>query len=390
MALIQDRPVLGGNASSEVCVNVHGQLGFKPYENVGNVVRELQPADERHWHKGPFETGMPMDQVRENLVRAEKNITLFLSHRVNGVTLAGRRITGVVAQDIRTGQTVLFKGKYFADCTGDASVGFLANADYAITEKGHMGRTNGWFIHDKGEPTEFPRCPWALDLSERPAPEPPTKIDGWYWESGYKHDPFEKGEYIRDWNFRAAYGAWDKFKNVEKRYPTHEIKFMAFISGKRESRRLMGDVLLNRHDLLQSIEYEDGCVPLSWSMDVHFPEPKYLEGFEGDAFIAQCYQPKFPTPYWMPYRCLYSRDVPNLFMAGRNISATRPALGSARLQRTTGMMGEIVGMAASICKEHNVDPRGVYQNHLAELKALMKEGTGKKPDVYTGPEGQVH
>ena len=92
----------------------------------------------------------------------------------------------------------------------------------------------------------------------------------------------------------------------------------------------------------------------------------------------------------MPYRCLYSRDVPNLFMAGRNISATRPALGATRLQRTTGMMGEIVGMAASICKEQGVDPRGVYQNHLDDLKALMTEGTGKKPEKYEGPEGDVH
>ena len=390
VALIQDRPVLGGNASSEICVNVHGQIGFKPYENIGNVVRELQPADERYWHNGPFETGMPLDQQRENLVRAEKNISLFLSHRMNGVTMAGKRITGVVAQNIRTGQTMLFKGRLFADCTGDGSVGHLANADYAITKKGHMGRSNLWFIHDTGEPTEFPRCPWALDLTEKPVPDPPEKIDGWYWESGFKHDPFEKGEYIRDWNFRAVYGAWDKAKNVEKRYPTHEIKWFAYISGKRESRRLLGDVMLNRHDLDNSVEYEDGCVPLSWSMDVHHPEPKYLSGFEGDAFIAACYQPKFPTPYWMPYRCLYSRDVPNLFMAGRDISATRPVLGSARLQRTTGMMGEIVGMAASICINNEIDPRGVYQNHLADLKALMKEGIGRKPEKYVGPEGQVH
>ncbi len=390
VALIQDRPVLGGNASSEVCVNIHGQLGFQPFPNIGNVVRELQPAEEKHWHKGPFETGIPMDQQRENLVRTEKNISLFLSHRANGVAMDGRRITGVVAQGIRTGQLVLFKGTLFADCTGDGSIGHLANADYAITQKGHMGRSNLWFVHDAGAPTEFPRCPWALDLSEKPVPDPPEKIDGWYWESGYKHDPFEKGEYIRDWNFRAVYGTWDKVKNVEKRYPTHAIKWLSFISGKRESRRLLGDVVLNRHDLLNSIEYEDGCVPLSWSMDVHHPDPEYLSGFEGDAFIAQCYQPKFPTPYWMPYRCLYSRDVPNLFMAGRNISATRPALGSARLQRTTGMMGEVVGMAASICRKENAGPRGVYENHLDKLKALMKEGIGKKSETYEGPQGEVH
>ena len=391
VALIQDRPVLGGNASSEVCVNVHGQAGFKPYENIGNVVRELSPEEEKHWHKGPLnETGIPLDTMRENLVRAEPNISLFLNHRANDVVLDGKRIVSVVAQNIRSGQSYSFQGKWFADCTGDGSVGFLSGADYAITTNGHMGRSNLWFVADTGAPTDFPRVPWALDLTDYPVPDPSEKISGWYWESGYDHDPFAKGEYIRDWNLRAAYGTWDKVKNIEKRYPTHAIKWMAYISGKRESRRLMGDYILNRTDLALSVEYGDGCVPLSWSMDTHHPDPEYVKGFEGDAFIAQCYQPKFPTPYWMPYRCLYSRDVPNLFMAGRNVSATRPALGSLRLQRTTGMMGEVVGMAASICKENGVDPRGVYQHHLADLKALMTEGTGKKPEQYDGPVGDIH
>lgn len=117
-------------------------------------------------------------------------------------------------------------------------------------------------------------------------------------------------------------------------------------------------------------------------MDVHRPDPKYIAEFEGDAFIAKAdvygmKESKYKGPYWMPYRCLYSRDVPNLFMAGRNISATQDALGAARVQRTTGMMGEIVGMAASICKKHNIDPRGVYLDHLDELKELMKEGVGE-------------
>ena len=390
VALIQDRPVLGGNASSEICVNVHGKLGYKPYQNIGNVVRELSPENEKHWHKGPFETGLPLDEMRETLVRSVPNLSLFLNHRANDVVMNGKRIVSVVAQNIRSGQSYSFQGKWFADCTGDGSVGFLSGADYAITTNGHMGRSNLWFVSDTGVATEFPNLPWALDLTEHRVPDPSQKISGWYWESGYEHDPFAKGEYIRDWNFRAAYGTWDKVKNVEKRYATHAIKWMAYISGKRESRRLMGDYILNRTDLALSVKYDDGCVPLSWSMDTHHPDSRYVKGFEGDAFIAQCHQPKFPTPYWMPFRCLYSRDVPNLFMAGRNVSATRPALGSVRLQRTTGMMGEIVGMAASLCKEHNVDPRGVYKKHMPDLKALMVEGTGKKPEKYEGPVGDSH
>jgi len=390
VAFIQDRPVLGGNASSEVCVNVNGKIGFKPYENIGNLVREMQPDDEEYWHKGPFETGLPMDEQRLNLVNSVKNISLFHSFRVNKAVMEGRRIAGVIAQNIKTGESMIFKGKFFADCTGDGAVGHLADADYAIMSKGHMGRSNLWFIEDTGEPTDFPQCPWALNLSEKPVRDPSYKIDGWFWESGFKHDPIEKGEYIRDWNFRAAYGTWDKIKNVEKRFETHAIKWIAFVSGMRESRRLMGDYVLNKTDLENSISYEDGCVPLSWSMDVHHPDPKYIKGFEGDGFIAECYQPTFSAPYWLPYRCLYSRDVPNLFMAGRNISTTRKANGSARVQRTTGMMGEIIGMAVSLCKKHGTNPRGVYENHLDELKSLMKEGIGKKLEKYEGPEGEAY
>jgi hypothetical protein len=183
-----------------------------------------------------------------------------------------------------------------------------------------------------------------------------------------------------------VYGSWDAHKNDKKKYKTHEIKWLAFVSGKRESRRLLGDVILNGDDILSGEKFADGCVPLSWRLDVHRPDPEYIAEFEGDAFIAKAdlygmKESRYKGPYWMPYRCLYSRDVPNLFMAGRNISTTQDALGAARVQRTTGMMGEIVGMAAAICKKHNIDPRGVYKKHLDELKTLMEEGTGEKPPV---------
>jgi len=379
VALIQDRPVLGGNASSEICVNIHGQLGFEPYPNVGNIVREIQPEEERHWHKGPFETGLPEDIKRLNLIQAEENIDLFLNHRANGVEMDGLKISAVLADNTKTGETVRFNARLFADCTGDGCVGALAKADFAMTVYGHTGRTNLWFIHDLGTPTLFPHCPWALNLYGFEIPDPPTKVDGWYWESGFDHDPIDMGEYIRDWNLRAVYGAWDAVKNGKKEYGTHEIKWLAFISGKRESRRLLGDVILNEDDILGGREFEDGCVPLSWRLDMHQPDKDYLAEFERDAFIADAHlvgpveKTLYEAPYWMPYRCLYSRDVPNLFMAGRNISTTQGALGAARVQRTTGMMGEIVGKAASICIENNVYPRAVYEIHLDELKTLMKK-----------------
>jgi len=380
-ALIQDRPVLGGNNSSEVRVWLGGDMNFEPYPHIGDVVRELEPAKRAHY--GPENIAeLYEDQKRIALVRSEKNISLFLQYRVNEVARQGDTITAVIAQHIVSGRKLRFIGKYFADCTGDGCIGYLAGANYDITLKGHLGRSNLWNVIDTKKPAPFPRCPWALDLSNKPFPGRASqggikKLGGWYWESGFDHDPIEKSEYIRDWNLRAMYGAWDCLKNVDKIYPNHKLTWAAYIAGKRESRRLLGDIILQKQDLLTNKKYPDGLVPATWKIDLHLPDKRYEKGFEGDAFISQAHYTSYQKPYWVPYRCLYSRNVPNLFMAGRDISVTHEALGAVRVMRTCGMMGEVVGMAASLCKKHNTDPRGVYQYHLAELKELAERGVGK-------------
>ena len=143
-------------------------------------------------------------------------------------------------------------------------------------------------------------------------------------------------EYIRDWNFRAMYGAWDALKNVDRVLPNHKLNWAAYIAGKRESRRLLGDVVLTKEDLVQrqavsrrlrAHRLEDRPAPARQAL---------REGFEGDAFIAARQFGSYQLPYWIPYRCLYSRNVPNLFMAGRDISVTHEALGAVRVMRTGG------------------------------------------------------
>ncbi|MFW6161809.1 MAG: FAD-dependent oxidoreductase, partial [Planctomycetota bacterium] len=377
VALIQDRPVLGGNNSSEVRVWLGGARNKRPYPHVGDIVRELE--QERRAHYGPSNTAdLYEDERKLALVRDEENITLFLLHRGNAVEHEGGRITAVIAQHVKTGVRRRVAGRWFADCTGDGCIGFLAGADYEMTEEGHMGRCNLWNVIETDQPQPFARCPWALDLTDKPFPgrgddRRGTKaLGGWYWESGFDHNPFEKSEYIRDWNFRAAYGAWDALKNVDKVYPNHKLNWMAYIAGKRESRRLMGDVVLSQKDLVSGKEYPDGCVPTGWHIDLHLPHPRYVEGFEGDAFISRVVgAPRYRKPYWVPYRCLYSRNVPNLFMAGRDISVTHQALGATRVMRTCGCMGEVVGRAAYVCKTNGCDPRGVYARHLDQFKALL-------------------
>ena len=149
---------------------------------------------------------------------------------------------------------------------------------------------------------------------------------------------------------------------------------MAYIAGSRESRRLLGDVALTFEDIQNDKKYEDGCVPTSWSLDLHLPFEPYYKGFEGDGFISYDHHEKYEVPYWVPYRCLYSKNIKNLFMAGRDISVTHEALGVVRVMRTGGMMGEVVGMAATICIQEDCNPRDVYEKYLDILKSYMFEG----------------
>lgn len=382
VALVQDRPVLGGNNSSEVRVWLQGARNLAPWPRVGDVVAELEQR--RAAHYGPENTAdLYEDDKKLELVRAEKNIRLMLDCRVNAAEVHAGRIQAAIAQDTYSGRRYRLGARWFADCTGDGALGFLAGAEYDLTLPGHMGRCNLWNVIDTGQPAPFPRCPWALDLSDKPFPgrnqalQGILSLGGWYWESGFDHDPIAKGEAIRDWNFRAMYGAWDALKNVDGAYPHHRLNWAAHISGKRESRRLLGDVVLTKEDLLEGRKFPDGCVPTGWPIDLHLPDPRYVQGFEGDGFIAKAYYTQYPRPYWIPYRCLYSRNVANLFMAGRDISVTHEALGATRVMRTGGCMGEIVGMAASLCKQFDLDPRGVYAERLEELQALMAAGVGR-------------
>ncbi len=173
---------------------------------------------------------------------------------------------------------------------------------------------------------------------------------------------------------RAVYGNWSYLKNHQhEKYDQWELDWVAYIAGKRESRRLMGDVVLQQQDLQERTEFPDACVTTTWGIDLHYADSLNARYYPGDEFYSWYRHPAI-EPYEIPYRCLYSRNIENLFMAGRCISVTHVALGTIRVMRTGGMMGEVVGMAASICKEHEVNPRDVYEKHLDELLKLFESG----------------
>jgi len=404
VALIQDRPVLGGNASSEVRVWPEGHVNQEPWPRIGDVVMELVP-ERRADSKNAQGAHVFDDDRKLSVVRGEANITLYLGQRANEAQVDGSRLLSVVAQNTRSALRTRVRGHLFLDSTGDGAVGFLAGADHEITGTGHMGASNLWNIaclcededplsselEEACELATFPRVPWAVDLEDKPfpgrdwgkvTPQPGSgliSLGNWYWENGFDRDPIADMERIRDQNFRAMYGAWDAIKNVEGRYPAHKLNWVAYIAGKRESRRLLGDVILTAEDLRDGTVFEDGAFPCTWGIDTHFPDPRYDEDHGDDAFIADYTHGEgyeYQGPYWVPYRCLYSRNVDNLFMAGRDISVTHEALGAVRVMKTTGAMGEIVGLAASLCRRFDCGPRQVYTEHLEELQRLMARGAG--------------
>lgn len=385
VALIQDRPVFGGNSSSEVRVWAGGAIKVEPYENLGNVVSQIIPTPSASQGNAKNPASVYEDSKKMEILQNEKNITIFTNERVNELEMSGKQIKSVTAENITTAKRITLTAKYFVDCTGDATVGFLAGADFEISMDEHMGFSNLWNVEDIGLPVEFPRCPWALDLSDKAFPGRHGQdgaygasgiyaLGEWFWESGFSKNPFTEAENIRDWNFRAMYGAWDCLKNVDSMYPNYKLSWASYIAGKRESRRLLGDLLLTKEDLQNKVQYPDGFIATGWKMDVHIPHEKYNKGFEDNAFISHDVQTDYPKPYLIPYRTLYSRNIENLFMAGRNISVSHNVLGTVRVMKTCGLMGEVVGMAAFLCKKYNASPRDIYQNHLEELKALITKG----------------
>lgn len=388
VALVQDRPVLGGNNSSEVRVHLGGRINLEPYPNLGNLVNEIGPSKEGNAR--PYENYE--DDKKMAAVRNEKNISLFLNCHANKVNMNGERIESVQATNTETGQKLLFSAPLFADCTGDATIGVLAGANYMtgrenskefgestapeVADDLTMGSSVQWFAEDKPKVLSFPDIKWGLEWDEDKA-EHLIRGD-WNWETGMGIDQVNEFERIRDYGLLVVYSNWSFLKNqsIDKgKFEKRQLKWVAFIAGKRESKRLVGDYVLRESDLVDHKVYADGTAPTSWTIDLHYPDPVNSKKFPGKEFKSiAVHKPIIPYP--IPFRCLYSVNVPNLLMAGRNISVSHVALGTVRVMRTTGMMGEVIGMAASVCKQHNTGPRGVYTNHLEDLKQLMQKGTG--------------
>lgn len=399
VALVNDRPVLGGNNSAEIRVHLGGNIGVGMYPELGKMLREFG-----HSRKGNAQPAEYYeDQKKQAWIDAEKNITLYASCRAVAVTMdrtgGANKIAAVTVRHIETGAEFELSAPLFSDCTGDGTIGFLAGAHWKMGRESRdefgedmapevaddmtMGASVQWYSSVAAGPMKFPEFSYGVAFDEKTSEK--VTMGEWKWENGMNRDQIQEAEMVRDYGLMVVYSNWSFLKNhysKKAEYANRYLDWVAYVAGKRESRRLLGDYILHQDDIDKHVAHEDASFVTTWSIDLHFPDPANSENFPGNEFKAAT-KHVFIYPYNVPYRCLYSRNVDNLFMAGRNISVTHVALGTVRVMRTTAMMGEVVGMAASICHRHGVNPRGVYQSHLPELKAMMTKGAaveGPLPD----------
>lgn len=389
VAIINDRPVLGGNNSAEIRVHLGGRIELDPYPNLGNLIKEFG-----HKACSNAASAEAYADERKLEILEKEGVDVYMPYHACSVQMEGDRIASVQAREICSGKLLDFKAPLFADCTGDGTVGFLAGADYVEGREArsvynesmapeqadnlHLGASLLWNSRELDHKTVFPEFEYGLTFNDTTVNR--VFKSEWYWETGLREDMIREVEKIRDFGLLAIYSNWSYLKNHAKgaeKFENRELDWVAYITGKRESRRLLGDHILTENDILEAVPYEDGTCSTSWSIDLHYYQEQNSKDFPGMEFRTTAVH-KYFDPYPIPYRCLYSRNVDNLFMAGRDISCSHVAMGSVRVIRTCGMMGEVVGMAASICKSHNGSPRSVYTDYLPELKSLMREGIGQK------------
>ena len=369
--LVQDRPVLGGNASAEIRVWCAGEARY-------DLVRELRSTFMNR------EAALAQSDARRmQIVRDTTNLEVRLSTRAFGVEKrADGGIAAVKALDLTHNQVVRFAAPLFVDATGDGWVGFWAGAEFRMGREGKaeydesfapevadgdtLGASLMWTSADGNAPVTF-EAPWA-----EPFAQGEEAVNGeWNWEYGIHRDMIDEGEAIRDRLLLAIYGAFSRAKK-RKVNANRVLDFCPFLLGKRESRRLMGDWVLSEKDVTKKRAFPDAIATGSWSVDLHYDDCK-----KGVDFLTTCRQPHYGR-YWIPYRSIYSRNVPNLFMAGRCFSCTHVGLGSPRVICTLAQLGVAAGEAAALCKENGCGPRGVWEKGL--VRELQDRLGGDWPD----------
>ncbi|HVX44118.1 MAG TPA: FAD-dependent oxidoreductase [Mycobacteriales bacterium] len=396
VALINNRPVLGGNSSSEVRVWVCGATGHGSNRNAreGGIMGEMFVENQ---FRNPDGNPYYWDLVVLETVRAEPNITVFLNTDVREIFATGpkddRRVESVTGWTMGSEITTRFHSPIFLDCTGDGLIGHLAGAEYRIGREGRdeygesfapevaddltLGSTLLFYTKDTGAPAKYVAPSFAKDITKTSIPEKRIIKAGdngcayWWIEWGGEHDIVDDNEMIRDELWAAIYGIWDYIKNSGKFDAENmALEWVGALPGKREYRRFLGDHVLTQNDIMDQVEFDDRVAIGGWSIDLHPPRGMYAPEAGSKHRHAK-------GIYHVPFRSLYSRNVGNLLLAGRDISATHVAFGSTRVMATCANIGEGAGTAAALCHTYGITPRELSRGHSPELvRTLLRQDAG--------------
>lgn len=393
VALVNDRGYLGGNASAEIRVSVDGADGcqeFNLFSRETGVLEEVRLEDLR---RNPQNNKYIWDGVLLDMVDREKNIELFLNTNIDRVDMDGeKRIRSVSGSQMDSETRFDFSGSFFLDDTGDGTVGALAGAEFRMgreaarefderiapveADEKVLPSTLSFYARDMGEPVKYIPPDFAVDLTKtdilkyRVIPQNSFMRFQWYYEICGGMNQVKDIEKIIRMHRELVYGIWDYIKNSGN-YPAenYDLEYVASLPGKRESRRIVGDYLLTEKDIVEQREFEDGVGYGGWSIDLHA-----VEGFYAREIINKHFFLK--GIYQIPYRCGYSKNVENLFMAGRCMSTSHVAFGSTRVMATLSTLGQALGAAAHLCKKYDETPRGIYEKHRKELRQLLLKHDG--------------
>ncbi|WP_274362104.1 FAD-dependent oxidoreductase [Paenibacillus thermotolerans] len=409
VCLVQDRPVFGGNSSSEIRVPPQGAASFHAYARETGIIHELLTEERARNHEEPtWDNGWinsVWDMVLYDTAMRTPNLTFRLNTAVTGVRMKDERTVEAVIGRVNQAETELaICGDLFIDCTGDGIVAAFAGCEWRMGTESRaefgephapeqasdavMGNSIHFKAKDMGRPVPFKAPEWAVyyddpDFFYKQGRWPGEIRSGYWWiELSVPWHTIYDNETLRHELTRHVLGIWDWIKNRDPELSVaaanYALDWIGQVPGKRESRRIMGEYLMTEHDPLQKTVFPDEVAYGGWFVDLHepggllapFSERAAAEG-HNSAYAAKSYV----GPYGIPLRILIAKGMNNLMMAGRNVSVTHAALGTVRVMGTTAAMGQAAGTAAAVAVRAGIPARDVPAKAIADVQqALLRDG----------------
>lgn len=413
-AIVQNRSVFGGTASSETRMHICGANchSSKPNMRETGIIEEILLENKS---RNPYASFNLFDMILWEKIYMQENLDSYLNTNMDDAVVEDGKIKSIICHQNSTETEYILSARIFVDATGHGTLGTMAGAagrrgsesryefnEPTAPEEANtytMGNTLMFVAQDRGEPVKFVRPRWAYRFSENDLRLRPhetgiaanadgigiveaeegknflpeiTSVDAGYWwiELGGNYDDIiSQGEEIRDELLKCVYGVWDHLKNVgDHGIENYDLEWVGIVPGCRESRRLDGDYILTENDIRANRIFDDAVAYGGWPMDVHLPGG--LLDFDNPG--SHVYN--FEGCYTIPYRCYYSKNIENLMLAGRDISASKMAFSSVRVMGTCAVGGQAVGTAAALAIRYGCSPREIGRSHLAKLQQqLLKD-----------------